>query len=230
MEMQEGLMVEANTPHPASELLSSFALGKLHDGQSAQVASHLSDCAACRETAAAATDGFLALLRPDPGVSEEALSLPAALRQEDDDLVQEILRCVVAKVAEFRRRRTGSFRAWLRVITTNCINLYWRKQSGLPPVVGREKAEAVLSQLVDPNSSLDRSIDEEHDRYVVRRLIQLIEAEFRPETWRAFQRHVLDGLPPAMVAKELGVSENAVLIIRSRILKRLRDEAKDFID
>ena len=88
------------------------------------------------------------------------LSRYPALRQEDDDLVQEILRCVVAKVAEFRRRRTGSFRAWLRVITTNCINLYWRKQSGLPPAVGREKAEAVLSQLVDPNSSLDRSIDE----------------------------------------------------------------------
>jgi RNA polymerase sigma-70 factor, ECF subfamily len=158
------------------------------------------------------------------------LSRYPALRQEIDDLVQEILRCVVAKIPDFRRRRTGSFRRWLQVITANCINLYWRRQRGRTPAAGGDEADQFLAQLVDPDSPLDRSIDAEHDRYVVRRLLQLIEAEFRPETWRAFQRHVIDGLPSAAVARELGVSENAVLIARSRILKRLREEARGFID
>ena len=127
---------------------------------------------------------------------------------------------MVAKIPDFRRRRTGSFRRWLQVITANCINLYWRRQRGRIPATGGDDADQFLAQLVDPDSPLDRSIDAEHDRYVVRRLLQLIEAEFRPKTWRAFQRQVIDGLPSAAVARELGVSENAVLIARTRILKR----------
>lgn len=158
------------------------------------------------------------------------LSRVPALRQEDDDLIQEILRCVTAKVAEFRRQRIGSFRRWLQVITANCVRLYWRKRRGRPQAVGGEEAERLLTQLADPDSPLDRSVEAEYNRYVVRRLTQLIQPEFRPETWRAFQRHVLDGLAPAAVAQELGVSENAVLIARCRILKRLREEARGLLD
>jgi RNA polymerase sigma-70 factor (ECF subfamily) len=153
-----------------------------------------------------------------------------ALRQETDDLIQEILRCVVAKIPDFRRQRTGSFRRWLQVITANCINLYWRKQRCKPSAIGGEDGDLLLSQLADPDSPLDRSIDGDHSRYVLRRLVQLIEPEFWPQTWQAFQRHVLDGVPPAAVAEELGISVNAVLIARSRILKRLREEAQGLID
>lgn len=158
------------------------------------------------------------------------LSRYPALRQEKDDLIQEILRCVVAKIAEFRRQRAGSFRRWLQIITVNCVNLHWRKQRGKPSAVGGSDGDLLLSQLENPDSPLDRSIDAEHDRFVVRRLLQLIEPEFRPQTWQAFQRHVLDGLPPATVAEELGLSVNAILIARSRILKRLREEAQGLID
>jgi RNA polymerase sigma-70 factor (ECF subfamily) len=153
-----------------------------------------------------------------------------ALRQEADDLVQEILRSVVAKVPEFRRQRAGSFRRWLQVITVNRVNLYWRSHRGRPPAVGGYEAEFLLADLADPDRPLDHAIDQEYNRYVLRRLVQLIEAEFRPQTWRAFQRHVLDGLPPVAVAAELGVSENAVLIARSRVLKRLREEAQGLTD
>lgn len=158
------------------------------------------------------------------------LSRYPALRQEMDDLIQEILRCVVAKIPEFRRQRTGSFRRWLQVITANCINLYWRKQGGKPSPVGGAEGELLLSQLADPDDPLDRSIDAEYRRYVVRRLVQLIEPEFRPQTWQAFQRRILDDLPPAAVAEELGISVNAVLVACSRILKRLREEAQGLIE
>lgn len=160
----------------------------------------------------------------------DELSRTTAPHQEDDDLIQEILRCVVAKIPDFRRQRTGSFRKWLHVITRHCVSLYWRKQRRQPPAVGGDDGEFLLAQLADPDSPLDRAIDAEHDRYVVRRLLRLIEPEFRPQTWQAFQRHVLDGLPPAVVAEELGMSANAVLIARSRILKRLREEARGLID
>jgi DNA-directed RNA polymerase specialized sigma24 family protein len=44
-----------------------------------------------------------------------------------------------------------------------------------------------------------------------------------------FQRIALDGLPTAEVAADLGASENAILQVRSRNLKRLRAEAGDLL-
>ena len=39
-----------------------------------------------------------------------------------------------------------------------------------------------------------------------------------------------DGAPPAAVAQELGLSINAVLVAKSRVLNRLRQEAEGFLD
>ena len=49
-------------------------------------------------------------------------------------------------------------------------------------------------------------------------------------TWSAFWRTALDGAAPAAVAAELGISPNAVHIARSRVLARLREEARGFVD
>jgi RNA polymerase sigma-70 factor (ECF subfamily) len=90
-------------------------------------------------------------------------------------------------------------------------------------------AEAVLGQLEDPASAMTRQWDQEHDRHVVARLLQRIEHEFRPATWQAFRRHVLDGADAEDVAAELGLSANAVYIAKSRVLRRLREEAEGLL-
>lgn len=158
------------------------------------------------------------------------LGRDAAVRNEADDLIQDILKSLVQKLPDFRRQRAGSFRRWLRVITVNRVNLYWRQRRGQPLAEGGNGAEARLAQLEDPDSPVSRLWDEEHNRHVLRRLLQLIEPEFAEKTWRAFRRHVLDGAPTAAVAAELGTSEGAVLIARCRILKRLREEARGLVD
>jgi RNA polymerase sigma-70 factor, ECF subfamily len=50
-----------------------------------------------------------------------------------------------------------------------------------------------------------------------------------PTTWEAFQRFGVDGDPARRVAEELGLSENAVILAKSRVLKRLRQEAGDLL-
>ena len=50
-----------------------------------------------------------------------------------------------------------------------------------------------------------------------------------PTTWEAFRRFALDGVPAGRVAEELGMTENAVLLAKSRVLKRLREEAGDLL-
>ena len=51
-----------------------------------------------------------------------------------------------------------------------------------------------------------------------------------PVAWRAFQRVALDGESATEVARELGVSVNAVFIAKSRVLARLREEVAGLVD
>ena len=88
----------------------------------------------------------------------------------------------------------------------------------------------VLDQLADPDSQLSRLWDQEHDRHVARRLLELIEPEFEPTTWRAFRGLVLEHKSTAEVAAELGISANAARIAKSRVLSRFRREAEGLIN
>jgi RNA polymerase sigma-70 factor (ECF subfamily) len=154
------------------------------------------------------------------------------LQQPDvDDLVQEVLAVLVRELPRFRHDgRPGAFRSWLRTITVNRIRTFFHGQRTRPLATGDSDFERVLDQLADPTSTLSRLWDEEHDRHVIRRLLELIEPEFEPTTWRAFQLLVLQGRGTAEAAAELGMSPNAVRIAKSRVQSRLRQEAEGLID
>jgi RNA polymerase sigma-70 factor (ECF subfamily) len=152
------------------------------------------------------------------------------LREEADDLTQEVLSVLVKELPRFRRQRPGSFRSWLRTITIHRLHELWRDRHRRPQALGHVADDSLLAQLADPASDLSRQWDQEHDRHVVRRLLDLIEPEFTPPTWKAFRRVVLDDAKPVVVAEELGLSVNSVLLAKSRVLKRLREMGRGLID
>lgn len=143
-----------------------------------------------------------------------------------DDLAQEVLLVLHRDLGGFNHNgRTGAFRLWVRSITANRLRGYWRaRRSG--PLNG---LDAHLAQLEDPDSALGRLWDGEHDQYIVRRLLELIEPEFAPSTWKSFHLQVLEERSAAEVAESLGLSVNAVLIAKSRVLRRLRREGQGLI-
>src|SRR5580704_3984028 len=143
-----------------------------------------------------------------------------------DDLAQEVLLVLAQELGGFDHNgRTGAFRLWVRSITANRLRAYWRaRRSG--PLNGLDDR---LAQLEDPDSSLGRLWDREHDEFIVRRLMELIEPEFAPSTWKSFRLLVLEERPAADVAESLGLSVNAVLIAKSRVLRRLRQEGQGLI-
>jgi RNA polymerase sigma-70 factor (ECF subfamily) len=148
--------------------------------------------------------------------------------EDVNDLVQQVFTVVVAKVPEFvHSGRRGAFRHWLRSITVNHLRAFWRARR---PLAGQAEAEALLDQLEDPASDPNRQWDREHDEHVARKLLEYVEPEFRPATWQAFHRLVIEGLPPERVAADLGLSVNAVLIAKSRVLRRLREEARGLLE
>ena len=95
---------------------------------------------------------------------------------------------------------------------------------------GGSGATAALQQLADPESDLNRQWDEEHDRYVLGCLLDLVEQEFEPATLQAFRRLALDGASGAEVAEQLGMSVSAVYAAKSRVLQRIRQQAEGLID
>jgi RNA polymerase sigma factor (sigma-70 family) len=143
-----------------------------------------------------------------------------------DDLTQEILLVIVRELPGFDHSgRKGAFRTWLRTITVHRLRGFWRTKHTGP----NQAIEQELAQLEDSGSELARVWDKEHDEFILRRLLELIEPEFSPAAWHAFHRQTVDGLTASEAATELGVTANAVLIAKSRVLRRLRQEAAGLI-
>lgn len=144
------------------------------------------------------------------------------------DLCQDVLTAVVKDMAGFRHSdRVGAFRNWLRTVVVNRSRYYWRTKHR-EETIGHELS--TLDELEDPASGLSGIWEREHDAFVTKQLLTLLEREYAPTTWSAFRRHVVDGIPAAEVARELGLSVNAVLIAKSRILRRLREEAAGLVE
>jgi RNA polymerase sigma factor (sigma-70 family) len=154
------------------------------------------------------------------------------LAQTDaEDLAQEILLVVVRELPYFQHnQRAGAFRAWLRQIIVHRLKDFLRSQRYRPQPGSDSALRASIDQLEDPGGHLSRHWDQEHDRHVIRRLLALIEPDFQEATWQAFRGVMLDGETPVAVALRLGVSVNAVLLAKSRILARLRQEGRAILD
>jgi RNA polymerase sigma-70 factor (ECF subfamily) len=148
-----------------------------------------------------------------------------------EDLYQEVLLSVVKHLPDFQHPgHPGAFRAWLRTIVCSRTADYWRASDPGTEALGGSGAIAILQEIADPASELNRQWDEEHDRYVIRRLLDMVDSEFEPLTLKAFQRLVLDGVSGAGAAQELGLSVAAVYAAKYRVLVRIRQEAEGLID
>jgi RNA polymerase sigma-70 factor (ECF subfamily) len=142
-----------------------------------------------------------------------------------DNLVQEILTCVVRELPRFRYEPArGHFRGWLRQVMVNRLREFWRARQRERSFVG-----PLIDQLQDATSDLSRRWDREHDQHVLSVLLARLEPDFTPASWEVFRR-LQAGEEPAAVSAALGMPLNAVYLARSRILRRLREAAQELID
>jgi RNA polymerase sigma factor (sigma-70 family) len=151
--------------------------------------------------------------------------------EDAEDLAQEVMTVVVRELANFQHnQQRGAFRNWLRTVTVNQLRALWRTRRGRAEASGDSDIARMLDQLADPNSSLSRLWDQQHDQHVAGRLMELIQPQFEAKTWQAFRHVALDGMKAAIVAEKLGMSVNAVLIAKCRVVNRLRQELRGLTD
>lgn len=148
-----------------------------------------------------------------------------------EELSQDVMTTVFRKMSDFSHSgRTGAFRSWLRVITVNRANEFWRAGKRRPVAAGGNAILEAVHQLGDEQSELSKAWDEEHDRYLLRVLFRMVSSEFEEATLDAFHRTVVGGEAPSKVASELGMTVGAVYSAKSRVLRRLRQEAMGIVD
>ncbi len=146
------------------------------------------------------------------------------LRPQAEDLSQEVMLVVFQQLPEFHRQRKGSFRNWLRTI---CLH---RMQDAARKLAHGRQVLAKLAESAEASSQWSVQWDREHDQHVLRQLMGRVENEFEPQTWQAFLMYAIAGRPVRQVASELNLTPNAVLLAKSRVLRRLREEASGMVE
>ncbi|MGL6095756.1 MAG: RNA polymerase sigma factor [Fimbriiglobus sp.] len=152
------------------------------------------------------------------------------LGADADDITQEVFLVVAQELPGFDRQRVGSFRAWLRQVTVNRVRQSIRGRKRRPVAGLGAAGDEFLARLADPTSELTRQWDRDHDLHVLTQVLELVRPDFEPTTWEAFLATAKAGRSPAAVAADLGLSVNAVMLAKSRVLKRLREEAQGFLE
>lgn len=152
------------------------------------------------------------------------------LREERKDILQEVLQKVSLSIDRFdHSRKERSFRGWLRRITENQIldHLRLKAKGG--------KVERLYSD-VDYSHPNDVAIPGEEDEEIdpdreageqlvlLKQILNRIKPEFREKSWDVFRLLFVAEKDSSDVAETMGMKDDAVRQIRSRILKRIREE------
>lgn len=144
------------------------------------------------------------------------------------DSVQEVFASVARSLDRFEAiRENGAFRSWLWTITSNQVKDFYRRSKQLPSVAGGSTALFNLEQIPESLVPEEEPTSDEQMSELVARGLEQVRAEFEPRTWEVFHRSVVDQIATALVAKEFGLTTAAIRQIRSRVLRRLRQQLGD---
>ena len=131
---------------------------------------------------------------------------------------------LLQSMATFERGRTGSFRRWLRTLLVNKLRDRIRRRVRLENALENRAVDIALPDVAEV------FWEAEYQRELARQALCLMKDNFEPATWKACWETVVAGRSVADVARELGISENAVYVLRCRVLRRLRRELSGLVE
>ncbi len=130
-----------------------------------------------------------------------------------DDIKQEVNAFVFHRLPKFEHNgRRGAFRNWLKKITLNRLREHRRKRTGKQHVSLPENVE-----LADSLAELSLLHLRQHFSAVADKCLQRLSRHFQPNSVKIFRETVLKGRPIHQVATELGMSQVAVRVAKSRV-------------
>lgn len=149
-----------------------------------------------------------------------------------EELVLDVFVAVNRKAESFHRDPGGSgFCSWLYTITKNKILDYYSKQKKRPVVTRLVDALGFRRNLENPEEDISDGPANQSLLHLTQMCaIDSIKDEFTGDTWDAFIRTYVDGVPATEVADEMGISANAVRHRKCRVSARLREVFGDLFE
>ncbi len=152
---------------------------------------------------------------------------------EAEDVVQDTLVAIARKMPGFvYQPERCSFQGWIRhVAACRIIDRIRRRKTD--PCEGGAREEAMtegtlLGALADEREAEAREAgwEEEWRRHVLAQAMDQLELRVKPEHFQIFRLVVLRDLPPAQVAKTVGVLVAQVYLVRHRLTRMLQEEVR----
>ncbi len=147
--------------------------------------------------------------------------------QEADtqDVTQNVLLRLTAKLPQFKYDPSRSFRGWLKTLTHHA----WHDFVTESGYRNRGSGDtSILDQLqsVAAREDLTARVEAEFDKELLEVALTRARERVAATTWEAFKLAALDGVMPQQVADKLGVRVSQVYLAKHRVQKLVQEEIR----
>ena len=144
-----------------------------------------------------------------------------------ENLSQEVFTIAYRKLDRFQKESdSDSFRGWLYRLVRNKRIDWLRKHKNDVDAIGGSQIMMLQQQIPDYTAEESDEMDEsdQEELFLFNQAIQLIRQEFGPRDQRIIEALLCENQDPREVAVQLGISRNTIYIVKSRVMRRLREE------
>jgi RNA polymerase sigma-70 factor (ECF subfamily) len=147
--------------------------------------------------------------------------------QEADaqDVTQNVLLRLTAKLPQFKYDPGRSFRGWLKTLTHHAWHDFVT-EAGYRTRGSGDTAVLNHLQSVEAREDLAARVEATFDRELLDLAMARARDRVAANTWDAFKLVALDQLPPQQVADQLGLRVSQVYLAKHRVQKLLQEEIR----
>jgi RNA polymerase sigma-70 factor (ECF subfamily) len=140
-----------------------------------------------------------------------------------EDVTQNVLAKLAAKLRTFDYDPERSFRGWLKTVTQNalCDFLAERRRPGLG---SGDSAVALLLENLQARTDLLADLEEEFDREMLEEALARVQLKVPERRWEAFRLTALEGLSGAEAGKRLEMNVTTVFTSKCKVQKLVQEE------
>jgi len=147
-----------------------------------------------------------------------------------ENLSQEVFTLAYRKLDQFQKQaEKDSFRGWLYTLVRNKRIDWLRKHRKELDPVGGSDAVKLQHQIPDPISTETEDMDDsdQENLFLYNQALELIRQEFSERDQRIIEALLSEHKTPNEIADQLDISRNTIYIVRSRVLKQMRQQFAD---
>jgi RNA polymerase sigma factor (sigma-70 family) len=111
----------------------------------------------------------------------------------------------------------GRFRTWLYKLTSNALHEFWRKR---PP-----EASPLLLDPAKPDATWDANYQQE----ILSVALAQVKTQTQDKSWTCFEEFVLNDRKGNDIAREVGLTPNAVRVNASRVMEKVRSLCAEYL-